>query len=66
MVKNIETKKIITDNLGSIINNNIQEEYNHNNNNFYTKKLILDIEIPELLKSKIQKAYIGFTTQSNL
>lgn len=66
LVKNIETKKIITDNLGSIINNNIQEEYNHNNNNFYTKKLILDIEIPELLKSKIQKAYIGFTTQSNL
>ncbi len=65
LVKNSETKKIISNNIASIINNNIQEEYNYNNYHFYTKKLILDIGIPELLKNKIQKAYIAFSTQSN-
>jgi hypothetical protein len=43
----------------SIISNNIQENSDYNIKNFYTKKLKLNVEIPEALKAKIQKAYIG-------
>lgn len=59
LVKDSETKKIITDNIVSIISNNIQENSDYNIKNFYTKKLKLNVEIPEALKAKIQKAYIG-------
>lgn len=58
-VEDPEIKKIISENIVTIINNNIQEDYQYNPSHFYTKKLAINVEIPEKLKNKIKSIFLG-------
>lgn len=53
-----DIKKIISENLVSIINNNIEEDWEFNNKTFYTKKFKANVVIPEDLKMYIKSSYI--------
>lgn len=59
LVVSPDIKKIISENLVTIINNTIEEDWDFNNKTFYTKKFKANVSIPEDLKVYIKSAYIG-------
>lgn len=56
-----DIKDALLNNLLTISNNSVVEDWEYNNTHFYTKQLTTSIVIPEDLKSKVTRAYIGFS-----
>lgn len=63
-VKDKRIKDILSKNILSIMGNTISEDYEYNSAHFYTKKVSLNIVIPDELLTKIKSTYIGFTVQN--
>lgn len=60
-----DLKNIISKNLLSASQNSITEDWDYNNKNYYTKKLLLSIHIPDGLKEKVNSAYIILWVNQN-
>lgn len=65
LVSEKKIKDILKENILSIMGNTISEDWEYNNMHFYTKNILLDIDVPEALLMKIKKGYIGFTSWDN-
>lgn len=63
-VKDNKIKDILSKNILSIMGNTISEDYEYNSTHFYSKKISLNIVIPDELLTKIKSTYIGFTIQN--
>ena len=51
---------------GSILKNNvIKADYQYNNNNFYSKKLLINVSIPKELKKELNEVYLILGNQRN-
>ncbi len=54
-----DLKDIVSKNLLPASQNSITEDWDYNNKNYYTKKLLLSVNIPDVVKAKVSSAYIS-------
>lgn len=65
-IKDTDIKSIVQKNILQATQNTITEDWEYDNKNYYTKKLLLAITIPNDLKSKVSSAYISLWASSNI
>jgi hypothetical protein len=64
-IKDEAVKDIVSKNLLPASQNNINEDWDFNNKNYYSKKLTLSVSIPDALKEKISSVYISLWVAQN-
>lgn len=66
-IQDKDLKDLIEKNSLTSSQNNIMEDWDFNNKNYYTKKLTLNLSIPEAIQSKVTSAYISlWVGQTNI
>jgi hypothetical protein len=65
-IQDKDLKDLIAKNALTASQNNISEDWEFNNKNYYTKKLTLSISIPEAIKPKVTSAYISLWVGSSM
>lgn len=61
----IWTSDILKEYKSILINNIIKEDYKYNQENFYSKKVKLNVSFPDNLKSKLTELYLIFWNEQN-